>query len=565
MGADASDPQAKPPAADRSPIGRTSATERDPNTSDKFQFWLGNDVIVNPFDIVDVGQVSALESGDSKTYGLVTMLEHRTDAPSHLANFISNNFGELAEEPNTPRQGTTVAKANVLSNNADVYMPVGNERDVAFADEAGIEEALGIDQMPGADRVPAGLIKMSNGVAAVAYIDRRYVLGPESAHINISGISGLATKTSFAMFVIQSILQTAPDPAKIAVVILNVKQGDLLHIDERGPSLSAEQRELWERMNLEPKPFDAGQVHYLLPRGPKGEANSFFPPDIRTLYAYDLEATNDKLDLLLTDVSDPSGTMESIIGDIMTGLQDGSGGLGNVHSWADLLWKMPLWDPQVSQTQKWGDHHKSSVGKFRRHMRRLVQTRQSGVFVDSRSRNEHLLSKEIWKLKGGHVYVVDIAKLTDAEQTLVFGDLLRTVYALKAEESDEDREEPVPDKVIFFVDELNKYAPGGSKTSPITEQVLDIAERGRSLGVILISAQQFMSSVHNRVTGNAATKIIGRSGSAEVLQPDYRFLDDDLKLNVTRLGKGELLLCHAVYRQPVKVIFPMPAYKQQQV
>ena len=565
MGADASDSQAKPLAADRSPIGRTSATERDPNTSDKFQFWLGNDVIVNPFDIVDVGQVSALESGDSKTYGLVTMLEHRTDAPSHLANFISNNFGELAEEPNTPRQGTTVAKANVLSNNADVYMPVGNERDVAFADESGIAEALGIDQMPGADRVPAGLIKMSNGVAAVAYIDRRYVLGPESAHINISGISGLATKTSYAMFVIQSILQTAPDPAKIAVVILNVKQGDLLHIDERGPSLSVEQRELWERMNLEPKPFEAGQVHYLLPRGLQGRANSYFPPDIASLYAYDLDATADKLDLLFTEVSDPSGTMESIIGDLMIGLQDARGDLANVHSWGDLLWSRPLFDPQDRQTQRWGDHHKASVGKFRRHLRRLVQTRQSGIFVDSRSRNEHLLSDEIWKLKGGHAYVVDIAKLTDAEQTLVFGDLLRTVYALKAEESDEERQEPVPDKVIFFVDELNKYAPGGARTSPITEQVLDLAERGRSLGVILISAQQFMSSVHNRVTGNSATKIIGRSGSAEVLQPDYRFLDDDLKLNVTRLGKGELLLCHAVYRQPVKVIFPMPAYKQQLV
>ena len=39
------------------------------------------------------------------------------------------------------------------------------------------------------DAIPAGLIKMSNGAAAVAYLDRRYVLGPESAHVNISGIS----------------------------------------------------------------------------------------------------------------------------------------------------------------------------------------------------------------------------------------------------------------------------------------------------------------------------------------------------------------------------------------
>lgn len=160
--------------------------------------------------------------------------------------------------------------------------------------------------------------------------------------------------------------------------------------------------------------------------------------------------------------------------------------------------------------------------------------------------------------------MVDIAKLADEEQALVFGDILRAIYAIKAE-AVEDRKEtsPVPEKVIIFVDELNKYAPSG-RDSPITQQVLDVAERGRSLGVILISAQQFMSAVHGRVTGNSATKIIGRTGSSEVNAPDYRFLDQDIRSAVTRLAKGELLISHAIYRQPVKVIFPMPAYKQEQ-
>lgn len=543
-------------------VGRTSATERDPSTSDKFNFWLSPDVIVNPFDIVEVEQV-APENKTSKTYGLVTILEHRTDAPNHLANFISSNFGNITEVPNTPRQGTTIAKVNVLSNNANVYMPVPNEQLVKFADAKGIEEALGIDQMEVKNRVPAGLISMSNGASAVAYIDRRYVLGPESAHINISGISGLATKTSYAMFIIQSILQKADDPTKIAVIIMNVKQADLLHIDEKGPELNADEKAIWERLGLEPKPFEQGKVRYLLPRGKDGgQPNSFFPPDFHTIYAYDLPSTADKLDLLFSDVSDPSGTMESIIGDIMMGLQSGHSDFKHVTSWSQLLYGPPLF--KEGQTQRWGDHHKASVGKFRRHLRRLVQTRQTGIFVDSPATNEKVLSDEIRRIRGGYIYVVDIAKLADAEQTLVFGDLLKTVYSLKAEAPEEGDEE-VPEKIIFFVDELNKYAPSGSKTSPISEQVLDIAERGRSLGVILISAQQFMSAVHSRVTGNAATKVLGRSGSAEVLQPDYRFLDDDLKLNVTRLNKGELLLCHAIYRQPVKIVFPKPAYKQQQV
>ncbi len=40
--------------------------------------------------------------------------------------------------------------------------------------------------------------------------------------------------------------------------------------------------------------------------------------------------------------------------------------------------------------------------------------------------------------------------------------------------------------------------------------------------------------------------------------------DQDIRNAVTRLGKGELLISHAVYRQPVKVIFPRPAYRQEQ-
>ncbi|TDA67697.1 MAG: ATP-binding protein [Clostridia bacterium] len=544
-----------------SALGRTSATEREANTSDKFSFWLAPGVIVNPFDIVQVEQVGPAAGETSKTYGLVTILEHRTDAASHLANFISNNFGELAAEPNTLRQGATVGRVNVLSNNRDIYMPVSNERLVHFADAAGIEEALGITEMPAADRVPAGLIKMSNGASTVAYLDRRYILGPESAHINISGISGLATKTSYAMFIIQSILQKAANPEKIAVIILNVKQADLLQIDKPGPSLPVEEMEKWEDLGLEPRPFK--NVVYLLPASSEhpGRPNSFLEPDGYHLFAYDLDAAADKLDLLFTNVSDPTGTMDAIIGDIMQGIVNNEGDFKNVHSWSQLLNGPPLF--KDGQSKGWGDHHRSSVGKFRRNLRRLVKTRQSGIFMDARAKNQKVLADEVRKIKGGYTYVVDIAKLYDDEQTLVFGDLLRTVYELKAEEP-EDRSEPVPEKIIFFVDELNKYAPGGARTSPITEQVLDIAERGRSLGVILISAQQFMSAVHNRVTGNAATKILGRTGAAEVAQPDYRFLDDELKMSMTRLGKGELLISHAVYRQPVKIIFPKPAYRQEQ-
>jgi len=209
----------------------------------------------------------------------------------------------------------------------------------------------------------------------------------------------------------------------------------------------------------------------------------------------------------------------------------------------------------------WRGIRGSSIGVFRRHIRRMIKTTQSGIFVDALGTHEKVLTDEILNIQGGHVYVIDIARLYEHEQMLVFGDLLRAIYSLKAEPP-EDKKTPPPEKIIFFVDELNKYAPKGERTAPLTQNVLEIAERGRSLGVILISAQQFMSAVHPRVTGNCATKVIGRSGSAEVMSADYGFLDKEIRSNVTRLSKGELLLSHAVYRQPVKIVFPRPAYWQ---
>lgn len=171
------------------------------------------------------------------------------------------------------------------------------------------------------------------------------------------------------------------------------------------------------------------------------------------------------------------------------------------------------------------------------------------------------LSEEVAKIRGGETVVVDIARLADEEQTLVFGDILLTIYNLYAEDGGE--QENLPDKVIIFVDELNKYAPAREQESPIMEQVLDIAERGRSLGVVLFGAEQFMSAVHERVVGNSSTMVIGRSGSAELSAPAYRFLDLAVRANVSRLQKGELVISHATFRQPVKICFPRPAYMQE--
>jgi len=568
----ADDVMASPRREDREIIGKASATERDPNSSEQFSFWLAADQIVNPFDIVEADQI-----GDTRTFGLVTNVKQVTDAPSHLSNYISSDFGSTEASPQTPRQGANVAEVNVLANfdpsqtyPMGIYMPVQSEAPVRFADEEGIHVALGIDKMPEEKRIPAGLIRMSNGTRARVYLDSRYVLGPEGAHVNIAGISGLATKTSYAMFLIQAILQIS-GARDIAVVLLNVKQNDLLVIDKPRKGMRPEEHEIWDELGVKPRPFE--NVRYLLPWGKDtqttGLPNCFGePPDQFQTYAYGLEdvvgnRVNPGPGLgLLIRVPDPWDTLGALIGEIQHGVSNLEPKWRSATTWNSLLNGPPLMDKGIPQTV--GEVRASSVGRFVRILRRVVRNRQSGVFVEQRTARRAVnLGEEIRKIQGGQTTVVDIAKLTDEERALVFGHIIQEVYGMYAEATIDERAD-LPKKVIIFVDELNKYAPGRrsqGETSSILEYVLDIAARGRSLGVVLISAEQFMSEVHAQVVGNCATKVIGRSDSSELADAAYRFIAQGVKAHLTRLDKGELLLSHPIYRQPVKIEFPRPAFQ----
>jgi hypothetical protein len=544
-------------------IGRGSATERIANQSNEFHFWLAPDVLVNPFDIVE-----AETFHDSRTYGLVMNLEHTTDAASHLSNYISNNFGEATEDPQTPRQGTTVAKCSVLSNTDEIYMPVPSEARIRFADAQGILKALGADAITEEHKIPAGLIEMSNGTQAPCYLDARYLLGPEGAHMNISGISGLATKTSYVMFLISATLQKYADAENTAVILLNVKHDDLLHIHEKNEDLVNMDRDMWLKLGLEANPFPKDRVHYLLPNGKHtantGKPNSHSTPSIPyDIYAYALSNTKDKIDLLMGHVPDVWDTLRALIGIVQEGLASAGKDARwkSVKTWMGLLDGPPLYDSSEGKQKGIGEVPASTVNRFRRILRRITQTRQSGVFVDQLSRNHCDLGQKIKEIKGGHTYVVDIYNLKDEEKTLVFGDILRTIYQLFAESDIEDTD--LPHKVIVFVDELNKYAPESAKGSPILEQVLEVSERGRSLGIVLFGAEQFLSAVHDKVTGNCSTKVLGRTNAAELAERGYRFMNPDIKAAATRLDKGQLILEHAVFRQPVKIKFPRPAYWQR--
>jgi hypothetical protein len=104
--------------------------------------------------------------------------------------------------------------------------------------------------------------------------------------------------------------------------------------------------------------------------------------------------------------------------------------------------------------------------------------------------------------------------------------------------------------VVVFVDELNKYAPGDGPDTYVRKMLLDIAERGRYLGLVLFSAQQFRSQVHRRVVGNSGTALYGRMDGDELATPGYAVLSPAVKTKLATLEKGQLMVRHPHFTQP---------------
>jgi hypothetical protein len=555
------DPTKMNPDSSSHGLGKTSATENSPNTVSDFSFWISAGELINPFDFVSVEHLR-----DTRTIGMVKEMKAITDAPSHLSNYVSNEFGNTSTEPNTLRVGTIMARAAVMANTGieiagksaklEINMPVECDRPVKFATGDEIRLALGIQDME--IPIPSGLIEMTNGTNVPVMLDADYLIGPEAAHINVSGISGLATKTSYLMFLMQSIYQII-GKKKLGIIIFNVKQQDLLHVHEAPTDLDERDKALYRELGLKAEPF--GSVQYFLPRGHGNTPNSDSVPSNHLVYSYDLADVAPRLDLLFSEIDDPQFTIASIVGYIQqawplrfaTQVLDHRGNVirqpnQEVRTWEDLALFQDY--PQNIVT------HRNSLLRFQRHITRF---RRSTLFSNSRG-NSVYLGEEVARIQPGEVIVIDIARIKSTEeQAFVIGDVMRSIDEVYSE-SRENR----PEHLIFLIDELNRYAPNRSGLSAVAEQIIEMTRTGRSRGTVLFGAEQFKSAVHLQVNENAGTHAIGRTGSSELTASQYRFLDDDTKNNVTRLGKGELVVAHPVFRQPIRVVFPKPAYRRQE-
>ena len=257
------------------------------------------------------------------------------------------------------------------------------------------------------------------------------------------------------------------------------------------------------------------------------------------------------MDLLLANEDDSTNTLEACVNFIL----NGEGQFSGVEQWKTLKETID----EYTKAGNTNSNKEIQVVSWRKFKRCISKAISNDVFGKSLV-NEVDLNGEIQNhLRANNVMVIDIARLDENTQSFVFGSVARAIYDLKLGAERDD----IPDKVILFVDELNKYASNDvPKNSPILKQLLDIAERGRSLGIILFSVEQFRSAIHDRVKGNCATQAYGRTNAIEVSKPDYRYIPQVYKNMMTRLDQGEYIISNPALRSLINVKFPRPTYKQ---
>ena len=397
-------------------------------------------------------------------------------------------------------------------------------------------------------------------------MDSRFLIGPEGAHLNISGISGLASKTSYAMFLLKalqdrSFIDNSDDDT--AFILFNVKGKDLLAIDEKNAFKNDQEQQeteqLYNEMGLEFSPFR--QVKYFYPFSNNSKWNTYADSEYIQrqmrmkkgfFYKYDYKPGLEHIDLLFSSIDDPTQSIDAIINFVNT-----NNDFKKINSWSGFV-------DNISQYVKSGNNKEKDITvQSWRKFSRIVNKAITGNVIfnePTESMGEIELYNEFKNIKKNDVFVIDIAKLDENMQSFIFGSVIRYIYELKLE-LDESKE--MPSKIIIFIDELNKYASTDvPKTSPILRQILDIAERGRSLGVILFGAEQFKSSIHSRVVGNCSAHAYGRTNAIEVSKSEYKFIPNVYKSMMTRLKQGEYIIHNPAFRSLLNIKFPKPVYKQ---
>jgi uncharacterized protein len=568
------------------PIGRVVTSEESPATAHEFFFWTAeNEAAQN----LDIGHIVAAESEDATAVAVLDDPRRYSDLQSFLDDFYAYD-GDPSLEALSERAEILVFRARVLATKhrherKKSKRPV-RTGPVFFATNEAIEFALGTEDFSG-HRIPMLLHENGNETdgspqRTPLYVDEEYLLGPEAGHLNITGMSGLSTKTSHALFTIASTFQTVKDK-KVAALMFNVKGADLLFLDkpveapqgdpelaeryeragQRG--LPPEDREMYESLGIEVRPFENLKIFAPLRYGMESGEKRVYAEGIPARKLNTLRSARGEDSCVypviweLGDVLPYAGyvfepsDMDDKFRGFIEELRDR--GIRTTADFYSLLDEIEDFFDAAREEGKnvssWNGHNHMTIAKVRNRFK-VLPNKCGGLLAHGRVEHGDLPRAD-GPFEDNEMRVVDISQLTGVPQDLIVTSVISKIWELA------ETGKLGVDKLIIFVDELNKYAPSGnSRTSSLKDTLVDISARGRHLSLTLFGAQQFRSKVEDEVIGNAATSLYGRIGDEELTNASYRSFSGTTREELLQLEKGRLLLRHAHYAVPVFGRFPRP-------
>ncbi|MGC8981905.1 MAG: hypothetical protein ACP5IB_08580 [Thermoplasmata archaeon] len=537
------------------PIGKTTSTQQIPSTVDKFYFWIAEGIEVQPYDFVTAKEENFV------SVGIIKGISNYTDAQNHLSNRLISDIKENILQ----RFSITIAEVEVIysyiiknkKEHIEKIYPISSGIPVYISTKEEILESLtAISESK--ETVPGGIISRTSGESVIVPLNINYLLGPESGHLNVSGISGLATKTSYMMFLLYNINKTYPK--NYINIIFNVKGYDLLNIDKPAKDLSDDDKEMYKIIFGTSNPSPFLKVEYYFPRGLNGNPNTYSTRKDYKIYAFTFKDIYCDLDLLFSDVIDEYHTVESFARYIKKDWNSKNerwelqSHLKNrelnifASNWTEFKDHLDKRSKDISEAY---GLYPSTMGRIKRNLDRLTSF---PTFVDKRARNEVFIRDIIRNATPGETIVIDIAKLNKSEQTFVVGEVFRELEDIIRTENEKTKK-----KAIIVVDELNSIAPK-SENTPLKEQVIEVVRKGRDAGFIIFGAEQFASEVDDQIVGNSALRVIGRTSSMEISSAAYKNLSPEDKSTVMMLRKGEMLMSFPIFRSNLKIRFPKPPY-----
>jgi DNA helicase HerA-like ATPase len=474
------------------------------------------------------------------------------------AQFDSDVF--LVEEGVLPANTSEVADVLTTRVEPEIFVPPLPGAEVRRAADKERDQALYFDQMD--HRLPIGLDHRDEPLFA----NLEFIDGSRGAHINISGISGVATKTTYATFLLFSLFGSGAlgaDAINTKALIFNVKGEDLLFLDHDNVLLSERDRERYRALGLDPRPFDSVAV-YAPPRKNDPTAR----PDVATrttgLHTYYwtiAEFVEDELlPFLFADAEDERQQYTMVVHNVAARLKADAQAIGDdgavridgetITTFTELCDLICSRVEDDTTRQAWAGvaTGTGTVHAFIRRLRSAQRPLGHLIRADVKERPLHQI-----RTSDARVTVVDLHNLPDRAKRFVVGVTIRRTF-------DEKEASGSARPLLFLVlDELNKYAPAQGD-SPIKEILLDVAERGRSLGVILIGAQQTASEVERRVIANSSIKVAGRLDPAEAQRAEYGFLTATHRQRATIAKPGTMFVSQPEIPVPLVVEFPFPAW-----